>query len=203
MVQAFLHGLILALGLILPLGVQNLFVFQQGAAHSSFVHVLPVIFTAALCDTALILLAVQGVSLFLLKFPLFKLILLSIGVVFLTYMGWVTWNDNHVPNEEAPAQKTSPRQQVIFAASVSLLNPHAVMDTIGVIGTSSSSYEGLEKSLFAFACIFVSWVWFFFLAAAGRMIGRQAKFSTWRKKINQVSAVFMWLSAAAMAYSAM
>jgi len=201
--QAFLHGLILALGLILPLGVQNLFVFQQGTTHSRFLHVLPVIFTAALCDTALILLAVQGVSLFLLKFPLFKLILLAIGILFLTYMGWVTWNDNKTPGSEETAKKISPRQQIIFAASVSLLNPHAVLDTIGVIGTSSSSYEGFEKSLFTFACIFVSWAWFFFLAIAGRLIGRQAQFSEWRQRINQVSAVFMWLSAGAMAYSVM
>lgn len=203
MVQAFLHGLILALGLILPLGVQNLFVFQQGASHASFLHVLPVIFTAALCDTALILLAVQGVSLFLLKFPLFKLILLAIGILFLTYMGWITWNDTHETNTEAAAEKISPRQQILFAASVSLLNPHAVMDTIGVIGTSSSSYEGIEKSLFTFACIAVSWIWFFLLAIAGRFIGRQTHFSEWRQRINQVSAVFMWLSAGAMAYSAL
>jgi len=201
--QAFLHGLILALGLILPLGVQNLFVFQQGATHSRFLHVLPVIFTAALCDTLLILLAVQGVSLFLLKFPLFKLILLGIGVVFLTYMGWVTWNDTKTSGGEETAKKFSSRQQIVFAASVSLLNPHAVLDTIGVIGTSSSSYEGLEKSLFTFACIFVSWAWFFFLAIMGRAIGRQTQFSEWRQRINQISAVFMWVSAGAMAYNAL
>jgi hypothetical protein len=70
--QSFLHGLILAFGLILPLGVQNLFVFNQGAAQPNFWRALPVVAAASLCDTVLILLAVQGVSLLLLKFALFK-----------------------------------------------------------------------------------------------------------------------------------
>lgn len=33
MLQAVLHGILLALGLILPLGAQNVFVFNQGANH--------------------------------------------------------------------------------------------------------------------------------------------------------------------------
>ena len=31
MTEAILHGIILAFGLIIPLGVQNVFVFNQGA----------------------------------------------------------------------------------------------------------------------------------------------------------------------------
>ncbi|EOB7095948.1 hypothetical protein NYT36_02995 [Staphylococcus aureus] len=31
MIQPVLHGILLALGLILPLGAQNVFVFNQGA----------------------------------------------------------------------------------------------------------------------------------------------------------------------------
>ena len=39
---ALFHGVILALGLILPLGVQNVFVFNQGATHKKFRNALPV-----------------------------------------------------------------------------------------------------------------------------------------------------------------
>ena len=51
MISVLLHGFILALGLILPLGVQNVFVFNQGAVQSRFVKALPAIITASLCDT--------------------------------------------------------------------------------------------------------------------------------------------------------
>ena len=55
-------------------------------------------------------------------------------------------------------------KQISFALSVSLLNPHAIMDTIGVIGTSASAYDGSEKIAFTVATISVSWLWFIFLA---------------------------------------
>ena len=51
---------VLAFGLILPLGVQNVFVFNQGANHPKFIYALPAIITASICDTVLILIAVNG-----------------------------------------------------------------------------------------------------------------------------------------------
>ena len=38
MLQSAVHGLLLALGLILPLGAQNVFVFNQGANHKSITN---------------------------------------------------------------------------------------------------------------------------------------------------------------------
>ena len=66
--EAFLHGIILAFGLIIPVGVQNVFVFNQGATHKAFRNALPAVITASICDTILILLAVAGVSLIILNF---------------------------------------------------------------------------------------------------------------------------------------
>lgn len=58
MLQPIVHGVLLALGLILPLGAQNVFVFNQGANQKKFTKALPVIITAGLCDTFLITIAV-------------------------------------------------------------------------------------------------------------------------------------------------
>ena len=44
--EAILHGIILAFGLIIPLGVQNVFVFNQGALQPKFSRALPVVITA-------------------------------------------------------------------------------------------------------------------------------------------------------------
>lgn len=86
MIQSILHGFLLAFGLILPLGAQNVFVFNQGANHKSFKKIIPVVVTAGLCDTLLILLAVFGVSLLLNQYPVLQLIIYSIGFIFLLYM---------------------------------------------------------------------------------------------------------------------
>ncbi|MDE3840885.1 lysine transporter LysE [Bacillus methanolicus] len=189
--EAIIHGVILAFGLILPLGVQNVFVFNQGAIQPAFLRVLPVIITASLCDTMLILLAVLGVSVIVLTFTWLKIIILGIGIVFLIYMGWDIWHSepkvNHT-NEE----RFSARKQIVFAASVSLLNPHAILDTIGVIGTNSLRYTADEKWAFTFATIFVSWLWFFGLAIIGRMVGRLDQTGNIVKRVNKISAIIIW-----------
>ena len=75
MIDAFFYGFILAFGLIIPLGVQNVFVFNQGAMHARFSFALPSILTAAVCDTFLILCAVLGVSVAVFEIPWLKTII--------------------------------------------------------------------------------------------------------------------------------
>ena len=86
MFQAMLHGFLLALGLILPLGAQNVFVFNQGANQKKLTRALPVILTAGFCDTFLIVVAILGVSLILMSMPMLQLVIYLIGFVFLIYM---------------------------------------------------------------------------------------------------------------------
>lgn len=199
--QAFLHGMVLALGLILPLGIQNLFVFTQGVTQPTFVRALPVVVTAALCDSILILLAVQGVSLFIAKFAWAQVLFLASGMIFLSYMGWLTWHNTVVTCCDNEKKSFSSKQQILFAVTVSLLNPHAVLDTIGVIGTSSIHYQGQEKVLFTVACILISWCWFLFLAVMGWQVGKQQNVTQLFKIMNKISALFMWFSALYMAYT--
>lgn len=191
MINAVIHGVILAFGLILPLGVQNVFVFNQGATQKEFNKTLPVIITASICDSILITLAVLGVSVIVLGIYWVKLLLLVVGIIFLFYMGFMTWKSK--PATYSTADKAlSPKKQIAFAASVSLLNPHAIMDTIGVIGTSSLSYTGIGKVAFTIACIATSWIWFFTLALVGRQVGRLNHSGSFITILNKVSALIMW-----------
>jgi len=90
MLPAFLHGYLLSLGLILPLGPQNVFIFSQGATQPRLRRALPVVLTASLADTALILTAVLGVSVVVLTLSWVKVALVAIGVCFLAVIGWIT-----------------------------------------------------------------------------------------------------------------
>ncbi|HHO1153114.1 TPA: LysE/ArgO family amino acid transporter, partial [Staphylococcus aureus] len=169
MIQPVLHGILLALGLILPLGAQNVFVFNQGANQKKMINALPVVITAGLCDTFLIIIAVLGVSLILMSLPVLQLFIYIVGLFFLLYMAWSLWKEK--PNTLENYEPMSTKKQIGFAISVSLLNPHAIMDTLGVIGSSASVYSGLEKILFCIATIMVSWLWFFLLAILGKVLG--------------------------------
>lgn len=201
MVTAVLHGFVLALGLILPLGVQNTFVFTQGAVHRRLAAALPAVLTAGVCDTLLITLAIGAAALIEQTVPVVRPALTGIGVLFLLYMGWATWRT--VPEMENAGGQWPARRQVLFAASVSLLNPHAILDTVGVIGTNSLAYQGAPRLGFALACVAVSWCWFFGLATAGHVLGLAAGQTALRRWLNRVSAVIMWGVALQLAYGAM
>lgn len=188
--EPIIYGILLAFGLILPLGVQNVFVFTQGVTQPRFIKALPASITAALCDTLLIILAILGLSLIVLQFEWLRLVLLVVGIVFLFYMGKVIWSSgaaNMEGQEALPVKK-----QILFALSVSLLNPHALLDTIGVIGTSAIKYNGQELLFFTAACVLVSWCWFFGLTILGAAVKKINIPAHVFILFNKCSALFIW-----------
>lgn len=200
MIHAFLYGFILALGLIIPLGVQNIFVFNQGATQRHFIYAMPSVLTASLCDSLLIIIAVQGVSLAILAIPDLKTAILMIGFFFLMVMGYTTWlsQSNNNFNDIKPS---SPKRQIGFALSVSLLNPHALIDTVGVIGTNSLHFIGETKWAYTSACIMVSCIWFFSLSIAGHFMRRLDRSGLGLNFINKISAIIIWSVALYLLYN--
>lgn len=198
MTVAFFHGFLLSLGLILPIGMQNGFILTQGALHSRWSKSLPAVLTAAVCDTLLIALAVIGVSTVALHIAWLRYTFGAIGIVFLLYMGWSTWREKitEEAREDGGSSAWTARRQIGFTASVSLLNPHALIDTLAVIGGSALAYTAWsERIAFGVASVTVSWLWFFGLSIAGHMVGRVALRKSSLQVLNRVSAVMMWLSA--------
>lgn len=188
--EAIIHGIILAIGLILPLGVQNVFVFSQGATQPRLRNALPATITAALCDTLLIILAIFGLSIIVLQFEWLRLSLMVIGILFLLYMGYSIWRSE--PTTSITSKLLTMRKQILFALSVSLLNPHAILDIVGVIGTSALKYVGTERIFFTVSCIVVSWIWFFGLTLAGSVIKKLDGKGKLMIIFNKSSALFIW-----------
>ena len=189
--SAILNALILAFGLIIPLGMQNIFIFNQGATQPKYRFALPSIVTAACCDTLLILLAVFGVSLLVLSVAWLKLVILIGGFFFLLYMSYSTWMSAASQDvlKKEPVKAFSSHKQILFALSVSLLNPHAIIDSVVVIGSSAINYTGAAKLAYTLTCIFVSWIWFFSLAFIGSVIHKKDAAGSWIKRINYLAAI--------------
>lgn len=198
---AFIHGFLLSLGLILPIGMQNGFIFMQGALHRRWSHSLPSVVTASICDTALIALAVLGVSTVALHILWLRYTFALIGIVFLLYMVRSAWKVKQV-NEETARTAWTARRQMGFTVSVSLLNPHALIDTLVVIGGSALAYTAwTDRVAFGIASATVSWVWFIGLSIAGRVLGKAALKKSTFKVLNRVSAMMMLLSAIYLGYT--
>lgn len=146
--SAFVHVTVLALGLIVALGPQNIFIFQQGAVQPRFTRILPAIVTAGSIDTVLISLAVGGVSAVVLRLEWLRALLFGAGVLFLLSIGWVILFGITFEFDIETADVLRAQQQVVFTAAVTLLNPQAIVDTVGVIGTNSLQYSGGVKWVF-------------------------------------------------------
>lgn len=197
---AFAHGLVLAVGLIAALGPQNVYVFQQGVSQPRLVRALPTVVTAGVCDTALIGLAVLGVSVVVLRVAWLRTTLYAAGVGFLVYVGWRLYTAPEGTVDANAATAAGAREQVAFTASVSLLNPHAVLDTVGVIGTSAVAYDAPARWAFAAGCLVVSWGWFAGLAVAGRRLGASDRADRWLRHVDAASALVVWAVAAYMGW---
>jgi L-lysine exporter family protein LysE/ArgO len=193
-IPPLLHGFLLALGLVLPIGPQNLYILQQGAAQRSWRRTVPAVIAAAFADTAMIVGAVTGTSLLLLRAPLMQRFVLMGGIAFLLYMGWIQWNSN-LTVEALPESRLAVMHQIGTALAVSLLNPHAILDSMAVLGPSSLFYSGMQRWYFAIGCIANSWIWFVGLAFVGRLIGARIFSERHRRLTARIAGVLLWSSA--------
>jgi L-lysine exporter family protein LysE/ArgO len=163
----YIAGLILGLGLILPIGSQNVYVLKS-ALRIGFPRSLIIGLAAACCDTLLIVIGALGASKALQAAPMLRPVLLLAGSALLLYMG-VKALMAKAPDDSVELGEESLQKAVIATVSASLLNPHAIIDTVGVIGLSISS-AGSGATFFGLGAVSASIVWFCFLTLAGSLL---------------------------------
>lgn len=193
LITAAIHSFFMAFGLLMPLGIQNIFIFNQGASHPRLHGAFPSVITASMSDTILITMSVFGVSTLVLKVFWLKDLILIVGFIFLSYMGFVTWrNSNNVNFSDASYVPMPAKEQIFFALSVSFLNPHAIIDTVTVIGANSLSYQGTAKLIFTAGCIIASWSWFLCLSILGNRVSKLKSGAKILVFMNKLSAIIIW-----------
>ncbi len=172
-------GLVLGLALIIPIGAQNVFVINQSIAVG-MPRALVAVAAAGVCDTILIVAGAAGFSAILIGVPGLRPLLLLAGALFLLYLGVRSLRAYASDNDATAHESLSFRGVATRTASVSLLNPHAILDTVGVLGVAIAAQESTQRALFATGTLTASWVWFLalaltastarrFLTAQGRM----------------------------------
>lgn len=186
-----LAGLLLGLGLIMPIGAQNLFIIQQGI---SLGH--PRVYYATLattaCDTLLIAAGALGVGALFASHEGVRTVLLAAGG---GYLLWLAWQNLRQPDAgdvvtSTGATPSTMRRTVLGAMGVSLLNPHAILDTVGMLGAVSAAREGADRLWFAGGSVLASLVWFTVLGTAALAIRHRLN-ARGRKWIARVSSAVM------------
>ena len=87
---------------------------------------------------------------------------------------------------------------IATAAAFSLLNPHAILDTVVLIGGASAGLENTGRVAFLLGTILASWTWFFSLALlAGRLAPLMRSARAWQV-LDVLVGLMMWGIAAGL-----
>jgi L-lysine exporter family protein LysE/ArgO len=165
----FLLGLVLGLALIIPIGVQSLFVLDQGLSVG-FPRALLGVAAVCSCDTLLILLGAAGASALLALLGCEEL-LIGVGSAYLLVAGVLTLRRRARDSEGV--HPTPVGATVLQAVGVSVLNPHAVLDTVGVLGAAISAQAAEGRVAFVAGAVGASWVWYTLIGAGASVLGKR------------------------------
>ncbi|GAB7079632.1 LysE/ArgO family amino acid transporter [Megalodesulfovibrio paquesii] len=206
MLPPYVEGVCTGAGLIIAIGAQNVFVLTQGVRRE---HHLSVALLCAVCDACLIAAGLAGVGTALAASPLLQQTAALGGAGFLGWYGLRAARDawrgggGLEAAADGYAGDTLPRRSlgaVLWAAlAVTLLNPHVYLDTVLLLGSVGGQHDVPGRWRFGAGAATASLLWFFGLAACGRLLSPLlARPGAWRA-LNAGVAVVMWLVAAGLA----
>lgn len=169
MTSAFLPGFFLSLSLILAIGAQNAFVLRQGLRQE---HVFAVCLACAISDAILIAAGVAGFGLASHVLPWLEPVLRYGGALFLLAYAARSLRSalrNHGSLTPSGRQAAGLGATLATCLAFTWLNPHVYLDTVVLLGSISSQYEG-HKAAFALGAMAASFTFFFTLGFGARLL---------------------------------
>ena len=192
MLFAYSKGLVLSLSLIVAIGSQNAFVLRQGILRH---HVWPVVFLCAFGDAFLIIAGVAGLPL-LIGDIVNQIAPWLFGGAAMWLFGYGALRIRDVFGNDALTIDDRPVGSLwtSLGATVALTfgNPHVYLDTVGLIGTVSLQFSGVNKLAFAAGAITASFIFFPMLGYCGYLLSEvMCKPFAWRI-MNGIIALIMF-----------
>ncbi|WP_163831354.1 LysE/ArgO family amino acid transporter [Spartinivicinus ruber] len=197
-----LKGLLLGGSMIIPIGAQNAFVINQGIKRN---HHLIAAAVCMLCDILLITIGVFGSGSLVNEGDLIYQFLIWGGAIFLFIYGAGSLKkalkpvDSSTEVNKNEAKKTI-KLVILSGLAVTLLNPHAYLDTIMILGGASLQYMGIEKLKFALGCMLASVIWFYFISMLAAKLAPILSSIKVQRVIDIVVGLVMWIIALTLVY---
>lgn len=167
--ESAVAGFSLGLGLIVAIGAQNAFVLRQGLVAR---HVFAVCLVCALSDAVLISAGVAGASGLMKALPWIETVMCYGGAVFLLAYAGKSFHAALKPGpglQPLDADGGSLGAAIATCLAFTWLNPHVYLDTLVLLGSVSSQYEG-ERPAFALGAVTASFSFFFALGYGARLL---------------------------------
>ncbi len=159
------QGFMLCASLIIAVGPQNLFVLKQGLSGH---HLFATALICTLADLFLISIGVGGLGTIISANAQLLLVATLGGAALLLGYGICSFRSalryqSATSRTLASALPMSLRGTILTTLSFSLLNPTAYIDTILMVGATSSQYPVDERFVFGAGAVMASGFWFFTL----------------------------------------
>jgi L-lysine exporter family protein LysE/ArgO len=166
---AFLQGLALMGSLIVAIGIQNAFLLRQGIKQQAVFLSATICF---FCDAFLITLGAAGLGELFASSRLLSCTAALGGAVFLFYYALRSFHSAKTTKglNLRSAEKISRSNIALTALAVSLLNPHAILDTIVLMGGLASRYDSPARYACALGGMTASLTWFYSLAYGAKRL---------------------------------
>ena len=192
---SYLQGLLLGFSLIIAIGAQNLFVFNQGLIGK---YVMIVCLFCSLSDALLILIGYSGLYLIIENNVILQNFIILIGFLWLLGYGVLKIREgmsfDQESNLDIQISHTNNRnlyKTILAISGITWLNPHVYLDTVFLIGSISNSVQSENQLSFLLGTISSSFLFFFFLGYMGFKIGPLIKSPNLWKKINISLGIIM------------
>ena len=201
---SYFQGLLLGLSLIIAIGAQNLFVFNQGLIGK---HVLFVCLFCSISDTLLILIGYSGLYLIVENNKFLQNFIIFIGFFWLISYGILKIKDGlsltrkksfNIHISEISNRNLS--KTLLVIAGITWFNPHVYLDTVFLIGSIANSQQPNKQIPFLIGTVTSSFLFFFFLGYIGYKIGPIINTPSLWKKINITLGIIMILIAFNLIY---
>lgn len=187
-------GFFTSLGLIMAIGAQNAFVLRQGIRRS---NILPVVIACAGSDAILISTGVFAFEQIEKVLPSILPIAKYGGAVFLIAYGVIAFRAAWIGGEHldpASAVQQSAKSALITCLMLTWLNPHVYLDTVVLLGSISTQYDGARYG-FALGAALASFAFFLALGYGARFLAPLfAKPKSWRL-LECFIGITMWIIA--------
>jgi L-lysine exporter family protein LysE/ArgO len=160
-------GLLLMSSVIVAIGPQNAFLLRQAVRREQAWLVASIFLFG---DASMILLGGFGIGHLLEGWPWVKLSLTVLGSMYVFYFGTGVFRQMLHPKALTTTTATQKRGIVTGALAVTFLNPHAIFDTVILVGTLALQFQGSDKIAFMLGAMAASTLWFYGLAWVGQKL---------------------------------
>lgn len=156
--MVFLQGLLIGFAFVAPIGMQNIYVFNNGLTYrlqKALLYTFFVwVFDALFCVTAF-----YGIGALITRNEILKLVIMLAGGTLTVYIGYTIIRSAKQRAVTSAENQLSLKQALLTALIVSWANPQALIDGTMMLGASRGTLTNAESIFFIIGVVSASFIW--------------------------------------------